>query len=298
MAVSYKPQLNYVDFRDLTEQIRFQSTEGKIWFGEQRMLLMHLSAMAAFRREIVNSMGVERAKGFFLRLGYQSGVRDAELARKLRPDRDEIDIFLAGPQLHSLKGMVKAVPLEIDIDQETGEFYGRVEWIDSFEVEICQTELGQMDESVCWSLLGYACAYTSSFMGREIIFREVSCRGCGDEKCIIEGKPAEQWEDAEEFKWYFKADPIIEELYDLQAQLSSLRSSLQQQQGQYYGIGQSSAYNKVCKMIDKAAQGKVSVLLLGETGVGKEVIARSVHLRSERAESPFMLLTAQRSPRT
>ena len=296
MAVSYKPQLNYVDFRDLTEQIRFQSTEGKIWFGEQRMLLMHLSAMAAFRREIVNSMGVERAKGFFLRLGYQSGVRDAELARKLRPDRDEIDIFLAGPQLHSLKGMVKAVPLEIDIDQETGEFYGRVQWIDSFEVEICQTELGQMDEAVCWSLLGYACAYTSSFMGREIIFKEVSCRGCGDEKCIIEGKPAEQWEDAEEFKGYFKADPIIEELYDLQAQLSSLRSSLQQQQGQYYGIGQSSAYNKVCKMIDKAAQGKVSVLLLGETGVGKEVIARSVHLRSERAESPFIAVNCAAIP--
>lgn len=296
MAVSYKPQLNYVDFRDLTEQIRFQSTEGKIWFGEQRMLLMHLSAMAAFRREMVNSMGVERAKGFFLRLGYQSGVRDAELARKLRPDRDEIDIFLAGPQLHSLKGMVKAVPLEIDIDQETGEFYGRVQWIDSFEVEICQTELGQMDEAVCWSLLGYACAYTSSFMGREIIFKEVSCRGCGDEKCIIEGKPAEQWEDGEDFKRYFKADPIIEELYDLQAQLSSLRSSLQQQQGQYYGIGQSSAYNKVCKMIDKAAQGKVSVLLLGETGVGKEVIARSVHLRSERAESPFVAVNCAAIP--
>lgn len=166
MTVSHKPQLNYMDFRDLTEQIHFQSTEGKIWFNEQRMLLMHLSAMASFRREMVNSMGVERAKGFFLRLGYQSGVRDAELARKLRPDRSELDIFLAGPQLHSLKGMVKAVPLEIDIDQETGEFYGSVEWFDSFEVEICQTELGQMDQPVCWSLLGYACAYTSSFMGR------------------------------------------------------------------------------------------------------------------------------------
>lgn len=296
MTVSYKPQLNYADFRDLTEQIRFQNMEGKIWFGEQRMLLMHLSSMAAFRREIVNSMGIERAKGFFLRLGYQSGVRDAELARKLRPDKGEVDIFLAGPQLHSLKGMVKAVPLEIDIDQETGDFFGRVEWIDSFEVEICQTELGKMGEPVCWSLLGYACAYTSSFMGREIIFREVSCRGCGDDKCIIEGKPAEHWQDAEEFKRYFQADPIIEELYDLQAQLSSLRSNLQEQQGQYYGIGQSSAYNRVCKMIDKAAQGKVSVLLLGETGVGKEVIAQSVHLRSERAESPFVAVNCAAIP--
>lgn len=296
MATTYKPQLNYVDFRDLTEQIRFQSTEGKIWFSEQRMLLMDVNAMAAFRREMVNSMGVERAKGFFLRLGYQSGVRDAELARKLRPHCSELDIFLAGPQLHALKGMVKVLPLEIDIDHETGEFWGRFEWANSFEVDICQTELGQMDEPACWALLGYACAYTSSFMGREIIFREVSCRGCGDEKCIIEGKPAEQWEDAEEFARYFKSEPIVEELYDLQAQLSSLRSSLQKQQGQYYGIGQSASYNKVCRMIDKAAQGKVSVLLLGETGVGKEVIARSVHLRSERAEAPFVAVNCAAIP--
>ena len=296
MAARYNPQLNYTDTQDLTSQIRFQSTEGKIWFGEQRMLLMNLSALAAFRREIVNSMGVERAKGFFLRLGYQSGLWDAEQARKLRPHCSEMDIFLAGPQLHALKGMVKVVPLEIDINQDTGEFYGELEWIDSWEVEICQTELGQMKEPACWALLGYACAYTSSFMGQEIIFREVSCRGCGDEKCIIVGKPAEQWDDVEEFVRYFRADPIIEELYDLQSQVSSLRGSLEKQEGQYYGIGQSASYNKVCRMIDKAAMGKVSVLLLGETGVGKEIIARSVHQRSERAEGPFIAVNCAAIP--
>lgn len=296
MPTSYKPQLQYKDFQDLTEQIRFLSAEGKIWLGEQRMLLMAVSAMAAFRREIVNSMGIERAKGFFMRLGYQSGLRDAELARKLRPHCSELDIFLAGPQLHALKGMVKVIPLQVDLDLEKGSFYAEIEWVDSFEVEICQTELGQMDKPACWTLLGYACAYTSAFMGREIIFKEISCRGSGDERCIIVGKPAEQWEDAENFASYFKADPIIEELYNLQSQVNSLRGSLQKQQGQYYGIGQSASYNKVCKMIDKAALGKVSVLLLGETGVGKEIIARSVHLRSERAESPFVAVNCAAIP--
>ena len=84
MAISYKPELKYPDYLDLSEQIRFQSTEGKIWFGEQRMLLMQVSAMANFRRELVNSLGIERAKGFFLRLGYQSGLKDAEMARNWR----------------------------------------------------------------------------------------------------------------------------------------------------------------------------------------------------------------------
>ena len=296
MAETYKPNLQYTDFKDLTDQIQFHSNEGKIWFGEQRVLLMSLASLAAFRREIVNSMGVERAKGFFLRLGYTSGVKDAELARKLRPDSDDIDTFLAGPQLHALKGMVKVIPHELDLDRETGVLHGILEWENSWEVEICKTELGQMDEPACWVLLGYACAYSSSFMGREIIFQEISCRGCGDEKCIIEGRPAEEWENAEAFSRYFKDDPLIEELYDLQEQLTSLRSSLHKQQGQYYGIGQSPSYNRVCRMIDKAAQGKVSVLLLGETGVGKEVIARSVHQRSERSEDPFVAVNCAAIP--
>lgn len=296
MAIKYKPELKYSDFQDLSNQIRFVSTEGKVWLGEQRMLLMQLSSLANFRREMVSLLGVERAKGFFLRLGYQSGLKDAELARKLRPNASDLDIFLAGPQLHSLKGLVKVRPLEVDIDVQSGRFYVEIEWIDSFEVEICQTELGLMEEPACWTLLGYACSYSSSFMGREIIFQEISCRGCGDDKCRIIGKPAEEWDNTAEFKAYFKSDPIIEELYELQTQVAHLRHRLQKHNGQYYGIGQSSAYQRICQTIDKAARGKVSVLLLGETGVGKEVIARSVHLRSERADQPFVAVNCAAIP--
>lgn len=296
MPIKYKPEIQHSDFKDLTNLIHFQSTEGKIWLGEQRMLLLQVSAMASLRREMVNTLGIERAKGFFLRQGYQSGLKDAELARKLRPNATEVGMFLAGPQLHSLKGLVKARPTEVDIDKESGRFYVEVEWIDSFEVEISQSELGPMDEPVCWMLLGYACSYSSAFMGREIIFKEISCRGCGGDKCRVIGKPAEEWEDAEAFKQYFKSDPIIEELYELQSQVASLRTSLHKQEGQYYGIGQSAAYQHVRQMMDKAAQGKVSVLLLGETGVGKEVIARSVHLRSKRANEPFVAVNCAAIP--
>lgn len=296
MTTKLVPKLDHVDIKDLTSLIQFESTEGKIWFGEQRMLFMQLSALAAFRRELLNSIGVERAKGFFMRLGYQGGIRDAELARRLRPDSDDFASFWTGPQLHSLKGMVKDIPIKIEIDKQSGHFYGELEWVDSWEVEIVQTELGQMDEPACWSLLGYACAYTSAIMGKEIIFREVTCRGCGDDRCLIIGKPASEWEDAAEFSKYFTAEPIIEELYSLQSQVKSLRSSLARHQGQYYGIGDSPEYKNACKKIDKAAQSKVSVLLLGETGVGKEVIARSVHLRSDRADKAFVAVNCAAIP--
>ena len=97
MAVSYKPQLNYTDFKDLTEQIHFHSSEGKIWFGEQRMLLMNLTSLAAFRREIVNSMGIERAKGFFLRLGTCPASKMQSLPASYVLTAASWTFFLQGP---------------------------------------------------------------------------------------------------------------------------------------------------------------------------------------------------------
>jgi two-component system, NtrC family, response regulator AtoC len=42
--------------------------------------------------------------------------------------------------------------------------------------------------------------------------------------------------------------------------------------------------------IDAVARGSINVLILGETGVGKDVLARSIHERSERANKPFLRL--------
>jgi len=42
--------------------------------------------------------------------------------------------------------------------------------------------------------------------------------------------------------------------------------------------------------LDRVARGSISVLLLGETGVGKEVVAEQLHARSPRAARPFLAL--------
>ncbi|WP_447749045.1 sigma 54-interacting transcriptional regulator [Pseudomonas nicosulfuronedens] len=296
MMTQYRAPEPAPALKDLTERVRFLGTEGKIWLDEQRMLLVQASMMAGMRRELIEMLGAERAKGFFLRLGYQSGLRDAELARKLRPQGNPVEMFFIGPQLHSLKGMVKVRPLQLEIDLDSGHFYADIEWQDSFEVENCQLENLHSDQPTCWMLLGYAISYSSFFLGRQVLYKEVSCRGCGDSQCRIVGKPVEQWEDAETFLRYFQSDPIIDELQTLQVQVANLRQRLQQEAGQFYGIGQAAVYRRCCALIDKVALGKASVLLLGETGVGKEVIARSLHLRSERAGGPFVALNCATIP--
>src|SRR5690349_12616293 len=44
----------------------------------------------------------------------------------------------------------------------------------------------------------------------------------------------------------------------------------------------------VSSLAAKVAAANISVLILGETGVGKEVLAESIHLRSPRSRGPFV----------
>jgi len=53
-------------------------------------------------------------------------------------------------------------------------------------------------------------------------------------------------------------------------------------------IGESDAIRNVRKMIDKVAQTDANVLILGENGTGKEIVAREIHNKSKRQDKIFM----------
>ena len=52
-------------------------------------------------------------------------------------------------------------------------------------------------------------------------------------------------------------------------------------------IGESDAIKQVYKLIDKVAETEANVLILGENGTGKELVARTIHQKSLRSEMPF-----------
>ena len=93
--------------------------------------------------------------------------------------------------------------IKLDLDRVTGKFYAESLWENSWEGQWHRHFYGTHDEPVCWSQIGYACGYASSFMGRPILYKEVECIGKGDNNCRIIGKPVEEWEDASEFKRFF-----------------------------------------------------------------------------------------------
>ncbi|MDV2467471.1 sigma 54-interacting transcriptional regulator [Acinetobacter chinensis] len=280
------------DIQDLLDKIIFDTEHGQIWFDENRMLLMHTSILGYLRKDLFNMLGLERTKHFFIRCGYQAGMRDAEVTSKLRPNLNEAEAFMAGPQMHGIRGMVQVDVNELHLSHDQKEFYADFNWLNSFEAEVHLSEFGASEEPACWMLLGYACGYSSFVMGQTIIYQETHCVAKGDEHCRIIGKPLSEWENSDELIRFMSPDPVSDEIIALQAELNELKKNIYTEAESDYtmfaAIGESVAYRKVCDLLKKAAGSKVAVLLQGETGVGKEAFARGVHAGSQRKAEPFV----------
>ena len=285
-----------LDLSQVTPHIVFSSEQGKVWLNEQRVMLFSQAALGKFRKEVYDTIGQDRCKAFFLRLGYQLGILDGELARSSGAEMPIKDRFNLGPELHALRGMVLPELQRLVVSEKGGEFICEVVWFNSYEVEICANEMGPMDEPGCWNLTGYASGYSSALLQREIFFQELECHSCGGDRCFAVGKPAAEWDNYEQLKRYYEPDPLLEELSKLQTTVEALKESLNEGDRLPNIVGSSKPFKHALEMVTKASDSKVSVLLLGETGVGKEVLARAVHITSDRADKPFIAVNCAAIP--
>jgi len=61
-------------------------------------------------------------------------------------------------------------------------------------------------------------------------------------------------------------------------------------------IGESDALKRVCFCIDQVAPTDTIVLILGETGTGKELVARAIQARSARRDRPLVKVNCSALP--
>jgi len=305
---------------DLAERLHFSPDNGRIWLDNRRMLLIDSYSMGALRIELIEALGIKTARGLLTRMGYSCGTRDAQLAMKVRGDKEDLmERFLAGPQLHALEGIVIVEPVKLDIDITKGKFYGEFIWRDSSEGEVHINNYGIGSEPVCWMQVGYASGYCSIFMGRPIIFREVQCSALGHETCRVIGKPVSEWDNTENDLIYFQSQPFVnkkvEDMEPITAQKKSYPLSPGVRAPDEYTpdvdakpvkedttspytemVGVSARFSAACHMLSRVAPTNATVLFLGETGVGKEMFARTLHRISNRVDAPFVAVNCAAIP--
>src|SRR5262249_58963284 len=63
-------------------------------------------------------------------------------------------------------------------------------------------------------------------------------------------------------------------------------------------LGESGAAQELRQLTRRVSQSDATVLITGESGAGKEVIARSIHLQSRRARMPFVAMNCGAIPET
>ena len=79
-------------------------------------------------------------------------------------------------------------------------------------------------------------------------------------------------------------------------EVAALRRQLSDDQDGAFFWGDSPEMQTIARVIDQVADSDVTVLIRGESGVGKDVIARAIHQRSSRRERPFVKVNCAALP--
>ncbi|WP_060477764.1 sigma 54-interacting transcriptional regulator [Pseudomonas monteilii] len=279
----------------LAETVAFSPQEGSVWMCGQRMMLLQGAAFGAMRRELIEALGFDKARGLLTRIGWQAGARDAAQVSAQWPEGDDASLYSAGPRLHMLEGMVNVEVVRFEIDSGVGHFYSEFLWHNSLEDDEHIAAYGLGGEPACWMEIGYASGYASSLLGRLVVFREQECRSMGHPACRIVGKPADQWDDIDVDLAYLMPDDFLSrstyasgsatEVAELEAPIDGKPM-----------VGISAAFVLATQMLQRVASTQATVLLTGESGVGKELFARSLCQSSTRQQRPLVALNCATLP--
>ncbi|MEK4230692.1 XylR N-terminal domain-containing protein [Solibacillus sp. FSL H8-0538] len=198
---------------------------GIIRFNGNRMVLKSAEALGIFRRDIVKTLDMERAKGFLLRYGWACGYSAGESVKQSYNWNDIRELIMAGAAMHTLEGVVSVEIELLEVDDHKFEMEGR--WYHSYEAAEHVRHFGFSEESICWTLVGYVAGFLAKIYPKELVVFEDKCRGKRDDYCsfIVRTKEHAAPEQLDILK-YFKEDSLKHELDAAYKQLKELNHSI------------------------------------------------------------------------
>jgi DNA-binding NtrC family response regulator len=294
---------------DLSIAELIQFSPGFVGLSGRRLLIHDLSSLGQFRKDLIDTVGEDMARRILTRKGLFWGHADCAAMQRLFTWDSKEELIRAGAELIKIIGMSYTEITGITLEESAGRFEMELRCADSTEVEQHRNEMGKAKMPICWVLVGYLSGYASYCLGKDVYFSETQCQGMESSSCTFVGKDIDTWGNGfdKNIQFFHAADiqkkvqQLSQRIREQQRALTMNRKQLMATRG-HAGLSgietRSKAFRNVLDLADRVASFDTTILITGETGTGKEVLARHIHAISSRRDHPFLAVNCSALPET
>ncbi len=302
-----EPDMKPTDL-SIIDVLDFRPDHGLVELENRRVLIFDGNILMELRRMIVDNLGWEQCQPVIFHYGYEVGNMDAKSLGQMYKWDSKEEWFQAGTAMQTQRGYCRTVLNYISFNPHENQLLFRGRWYNSYEVD-SHKHLNLTDTGpVCYVLCGYLSGFASYCFDREVLVQEQEC--LYRQHCSFEGKFVEEWGEAGVKFMETSKNNDLRHKYALLKKMAAGRSKKvpkgKDEKTEYIRVYdhpeilpfRSKSMARVLEMAHQVAKTVANVLITGDTGVGKEVIANFIHSVSPISTSRFLPINCTALPLT